>query len=82
MILSYAVGQKKNPINYPMKSIGVYVLIALFFYGIMAMLPQEWSMWPRLGINTLLILLFVGHILKHDLPPRSLPVIGKYFRQH
>lgn len=82
MILSYIVGQKKNPINYPMKSIGTYVLIAGLFYAIMSLLPEYWSVWARLGINTVLILLFVGHILKHDLPVQNLPVIGKYFRKH
>ncbi len=82
MVLSYIVGQKKNPINYPMKSIGTYVLIAGLFYAIMALLPEYWSVWARLGINTVLILLFVGHILKHDLPVQNLPVIGKYFRKH
>ena len=45
----------------------------------MAGTPEEWPVWTRLGINTVLILLFVGHILKHDLPVRSLPVIGKIF---
>lgn len=82
MVLSYIVGQKKNPINYPMKSIGTYVLIAGLFYAIMSLLSEYWSVWARLGINTVLILLFVGHILKHDLPVQNLPVIGKYFRKH
>lgn len=27
MLLSYIVGQKKNPVRYPLKSIGIYVLI-------------------------------------------------------
>ncbi|HAC41658.1 MAG TPA: polysaccharide biosynthesis protein, partial [Paraprevotella xylaniphila] len=81
MLLSYIVGQKKNPVRYPLKSIGIYVLIAGGFYAIMAGTPEEWPVWTRLGINTVLILLFVGHILKHDLPVRSLPVIGKYFRK-
>ena len=75
MLLSYIVGQKKNPVRYPLKSIGIYVLIAGGFYAIMACTPEEWPVWTRLGINTVLILLFVGHILKHDLPVRSLPVI-------
>ena len=81
MLLSYIVGQKKNPVRYPLKSIGIYVLIAGGFYAIMACTPEEWPVWTRLGSNTVLILLFVGHILKHDLPVRSLPVIGKYFRK-
>ncbi len=68
MILSYIVGQKKNPIDYPLKSMAVYVGITLLFFAIMQMLPQEWpSLW-RMAINTVLILAFVGHILYHDLP--------------
>ncbi len=67
MVLSYIVGQKKNPIDYPLKSIAVYVGITLLFFAIMQCLPQEWpSLW-RMAINTILILAFVGHILYHDL---------------
>lgn len=82
MILSYIVGQKKNPINYPLKSIAIYVAIAGLFYAIMAFTPKEWPLVTKLSINTLLIILFVGHILKHDLPLHSLPIIGKYFSKH
>lgn len=82
MILSYVVGQRKNPIRYPLKSIGAYLLIALLFYGIMGVLPETWPVWSRLTVNTLLIMMFIGHLLYHDLPVASLPVIGKYFRKH
>ena len=80
MILSYVVGQVKNPIRYPMKSIAVYVLITVLFFAIMQCVPQEWPVVLRLAINTVLICAFVGHILYHDLPLKSLPVVGKYFR--
>lgn len=80
MVLSYIVGQKKNPINYPIKSMAVYVAITCLFFAIMEIIPQEWPALLRLGINTLLVLGFVGHIIHHDMPLRNLPVIGKYFR--
>jgi O-antigen/teichoic acid export membrane protein len=80
MVLSYIVGQIKNPIPYPMKSIMVYVLLTVLFYAVMQLVPSEWPLVLRLAINTLLICAFVGHILYHDLPLKSLPVIGKYFR--
>ena len=80
MVLSYIVGQKKNPINYPMKSMAVYVAITSLFFAIMQILPQEWPSLLRMAINTVLILAFVGHIIYHDLPLRNLPVVGKYFR--
>jgi O-antigen/teichoic acid export membrane protein len=80
MVLSYIVGQIKNPIPYPMKSIMAYVLMAALFYAVMQAVPHEWPIVLRLIINTILIGAFVGHIIYHDLPLKSLPVIGKYFR--
>lgn len=80
MILCYLVGQKKNPINYPMKSMAIYVGITILFFAIMQFVPEHWPAIVRMGINTLLVLAFVGHIIYHDLPLRNLPVIGKYFR--
>lgn len=80
MVLSYIVGQRKNPIGYPLKSMAVYVGITALFFAIMQSLPGEWPALWRMGINTVLIIAFVGHILYHDLPLRSLPVIGKHFR--
>ena len=81
MLLSYFIGQKKNPIQYPMLSMSVYVLITAVFFTIMQLLPQSWPTWSRLAVNTLLILLFVAHILYHDLKLSTLPVVGKYFRK-
>lgn len=80
MVLSYIVGQQKNPINYPMKSMAVYVAITCLFFGIMQIIPEQWPPILRMGLNTVLVVAFVGHIVYHDLPLRSLPVIGKYFR--
>lgn len=72
MVLSYLLGQKKYPINYPLKSITVYVAITAIFYVCMNLanehLPQLWA----LAVNTLLILMFIGHIVYHDLPIKKL----------
>lgn len=68
MLLSYFVGQRKYPVHYPLASIGVYVLLAALFTTIMLQLPTVWPVWLRLLVNTLLLVLFVGHIVYHDLP--------------
>ena len=81
MLLSYFVGQKKYPINYPLKSITVYICIAALFTAIMLYAPQSLPKALRLGINTLLIILFVAHIIHYDFPISSLPVIGRHFRK-
>ena len=80
MVLSYIVGQIKNPIPYPMKSITVYVGITVLFFVIMELLPESWSPILRMGLNSLLIVAFVAHVVYHDMPPGNLPVVGKYFR--
>lgn len=82
MTLCYIVGRFKNPIEYDLKSIGAYVLItALFFVAMQLSAYYVVSVPLRLVINTVLILLFVAHVIYHDLPLASLPVIGKYFRK-
>lgn len=81
MLLSYFVGQKKYPINYPLKSITVYICIAALFTAIMLYTPQSLPKALRLGINTLLIIFFVAHIIHYDFPISSLPVIGRHFRK-
>lgn len=80
MCLSYFVGQKKYPINYDMKSISIYVLIALVLFSISQELPATWNMWVRMSVNTLLLFVFIFYIVKKDFPLKNLPVIGKYFK--
>jgi O-antigen/teichoic acid export membrane protein len=80
MVLSYVVGQKKNPIPYPMKDIFCYVLLTACFFCAMQ-LSSEWPTVGALAFNTLFIVLFVAYIIYRDLPLKSLPVIGKYFRK-
>lgn len=80
MILSYLVGQKKNPINYPMRSIMTYIALALLLTLVMVYIPESWNIWGRLGAKTILVILFAAYIVKKDFPLKSLPVIGKYFK--
>ena len=81
MLLSYFVGQRYNPIPYPLRSIAIYVLLAGALFTAMILLPKTWPVWSRLAINTVLILLFVAHVVHHDLPLSGLPVVGKYFKR-
>ena len=81
MTLSYFVGQKKYPINYPLKSIGIYVLIAVFFFIAITYSNEYLPKIYALAVNTLIIFAFIAHIIYHDLPLSSMPVIGKYFRK-
>lgn len=68
MVLSYIVGQKKNPINYPMKSIAVYVAITALFYVVIDWTNNHLPVVLALVVNTGVVLAFIGHIVYHDLP--------------
>lgn len=81
MTLSYFVGQKKFPINYPLKSIGIYVLMTIFFFIAITYSNQYLPKIHALAVNTLIIFAFVAHIIYHDLPLSRMPVIGKYFKK-
>ena len=81
MVLSYISGQKYYPINYPIKDIIVYfVVAALLFVGI-SLANAQLPTFAALAINTLLIVAFIVFIVKRDFPLSSLPVIGKKFRK-
>lgn len=79
MLLSYLVGQKRNPIGYNLKDIFSYVILFALVYGISLVNPFE-NVYLKMACNTLLLALFVAYFIKKDLPLKSLPVVGKFFR--
>ena len=80
MLLSYFVGQKKYPIAYDLKSIGGYVLLALMIYVAGEWIPVD-NMLLRLLLRTLLLFVFIGYIIKHDLPLSQIPVINRIIKK-
>ena len=81
MLVSYFVGQKYYPLNYPLKDIAVYVISACVLCMAMYKVHERASLWLSLTVNTLLVGLFIAYIIKRDFPLGNLPVIGKYFRK-
>ena len=83
MVLSYIVGQKKNPIPYPMRSMATYVLMTVILTVLMNLSSERFDigMVGQLIWNTVCILFFVSYILHTNLPLSSLPVIGKKFKR-
>jgi hypothetical protein len=81
MVLSYFVGQKYYPLNYPLKDIALYVFIAALMFAAMMLLRASVSLWLSLLLNSLMIVAFLAMIVKRDLPLSGLPVIGRYFRK-
>ncbi len=80
MFVSYFVGQKYYPLNYPLKEIAIYVVLAFVLFGLMRF-TNDWPMIASLAFNTLLVVAFMVVIIWRDLPLASLPVVGRYFRK-
>ena len=81
MTLSYFVGKRLNPIQYDLKGIFVYILLAGALFVAMQCEPDTWPAWLRIILNTGLIILFLLEIIHKDMPLHSLPVIGKRFKK-
>ena len=80
MLLSYFVGQRHYPINYPVKDMAVYVVVAVVFCLVMRRANASLPMLGALAVNTVLLLAFAAMIVRRDFPLKNLPVIGKYFK--
>ena len=79
MLTSYFVGQKYYPLAYPLKEIGMYVVIAVVLTMAMYKVHENQPTWLSLTVNTLLVAIFVAYIIERDFPLSKLPVVGKYF---
>lgn len=80
MLLSYFVGQRKYPIHYDLKSIGMYVLIAAILYVIGEQVVVT-NVVLRLAFRTVLLLLFIAYIVKKDLPLNQIPLINRFIKK-
>lgn len=67
MSLSYFVGQRKNPINYPIRDIAIYVALAAILYFFITLVPDEWPMWLSILVKTLIIIPYIIYMVYKDL---------------
>jgi O-antigen/teichoic acid export membrane protein len=81
MMLSYLVGRKKYPVAYDLRSASLYGLLAMGLFAA-GMLPHIEPVCLRLLYRTVLWLLFIGFVIKRDLPLSEIPYIGQYFKTH
>lgn len=78
-ILSYFVGQKKYPINYDLKRIGLYVLLAAVLYVASVFIVPE-NVVFRLLFRTGLLFVFIAFIVKKDLPLKQIPLLNHFIK--
>lgn len=68
MVISYYFGQKYYPIKYPVTDILIYVVIATVLFGGITVSNEMLPTWAALSVNTLILLVFMGVIVKCDFP--------------
>ena len=64
MLLSYIIGQKKYPITYPIRRIAFFFAVAAAMYCISEMGLKNLPTWPRMAIETVMLLLYCLLIFK------------------
>jgi Na+-driven multidrug efflux pump len=72
MVLSYFVGRKYYPIEYPVKRIMLYTLLAGILWGVGSMLEFTSMMWLTYLLRIILLAIYVSVIaLKENVPVLS-----------
>ena len=70
MLLSYFIGQKKAPIPYNLKSIGLYTVLTIALLAVYYSL-RIWvisNTWAMMGIGTVLIGIYLIVLTRKDFP--------------
>ncbi|MBB3187335.1 lipopolysaccharide biosynthesis protein [Microbacter margulisiae] len=78
-ILSYFYGQKYFPIDYQLKVIGKYFLLAAVLF-VLGWFVKFHFIIITLAFRTVLLAIFVRYAVKHDFPLNKMPYINKFFK--
>lgn len=80
MLISYFLGQKYYPVDYQLKRIAMYILLAALLWAA-GMLPAIDNFFLRMAYRTVLLAIFCLVVVKKDLPLTSLPIYQKLIRK-
>jgi len=81
MLISYYFGQKYMPVKYDLKSIGLYVFVALALYAASFLVQTQYAV-VNIAYKTLLFTIYITLMIKRDFPLRSIPVVNKFFKEN
>ncbi len=62
VLQSYLIGQKKNPVPYPVGEIAIYFVLAMALYAITVIVKPD-NVYLRLAINTVVLLVYVAVVM-------------------
>ena len=68
MLLSYFIGQRKAPIPYDLKRIGLYTMLTIGLLAVYYALRLYYisNMWLMMAAGTVLLLIYCGILIKLD----------------
>ena len=83
MLVSYFFGQKYFPIDYQLKQLAFYTVIALAMFGVSAVAKYvlEINTIAYYALCTVMLAGFLALIIKRDLPLKSIPVINRFVKK-
>ena len=82
MLLSYFIGRRYLAVPYDLRAIGGYTLFVvalLVVYYLTRYLIGRMSI--SLAVGTMMLLIYIVVVIRHDFPLSCLPKIGKYFEK-
>lgn len=79
MLLSYIVGQRRNPINYDIKSISTYIFLAIALCTVSELLPIDNSI-AKMACNSVLLAVYIAYFVKNDLPLKQIPFLKRFVK--
>jgi O-antigen/teichoic acid export membrane protein len=80
MIISYYLGQKHMPVNYDLKRIGFYTVLALGLFG-SSFLINTGYIAVNVAIKTILFGIYIYIVIKTDFPLDKIPYISKLVKR-
>ena len=80
MMISYFIGQKHMRINYDLKSIALYAVVALALFCASFLVDTSCQL-VNLAYRTVLLIIFVALIVKRDFPLSQLPVVNRFIKK-
>ena len=80
MLLSYFFGQKFMPVNYDLKKIGLYALLAITLFVINLFINTPYIA-VNLALKTVLFGIFIVVVIKNDLPLKELPYLNRFVKK-
>ena len=80
MVLSFFFGQKYMPVNYNLKKLGLYALLAVGLFVISLFVKTSYVVL-NLAVKTAFLVIFVLVVIKYDLPLKEIPYLNRFVRK-